>query len=83
MRGSKHAEGEEQHDDVDDENANIREDQCCDGEARIQGAGRPRESQHAGADTRHAETEHCPGHEEPVALASIAQKGGDIGDGAS
>ena len=60
MRGSKHAEGEEQHDDVDDEDAEVREDQCRNGEVRIQGAGRPREPQHGGADTRHAETEHGP-----------------------
>lgn len=57
---SEYAQAELQDDDIDDENANIREDQGCDGEAHIHWSSDGRQSQHVRANTRHAETKHGP-----------------------
>ena len=81
MRCSKHAQGEEEHDDVDDEDADVREDECCNGEFGIRWSGCRREPQYECANTTHAETEQCPRHEKFVARSSIQPIDGHVRDG--
>lgn len=81
MRGSKDAQGKQQHDDVDDKDAGIRDDERCNGETCVRQSCCPGQPQHASGDTSHAEAKHRPRHEEFVALASIDLKDGHVGNG--
>lgn len=79
---SKHAQGEKQDDDIDDENANVRENLCRNGDVRIFRSSCPHEPEHACADARHAETKHGPRHDKSVTLSSIELIDGHVRDSA-
>ena len=83
VRCSEHTHDDEQQDDIDDEDSNIGEDACCNGEASVRWSGRPCDPQHHCANPSHAETEHGPRHVESVGFSPIHLEHALVADGAN
>ena len=78
---SKDAQSEEQYNDIDDQDADISEDEGCNSDVRIIWSCCPGDPQDVSAHARHAETEHGPGHVEFVTFPFIELKDALVGNG--
>lgn len=80
---SKEAHREEHQKDVDDEDSDIREDTCCNGERGVRWFGCPPDPECQCPNTSHAESEQGPRHDKSMAHLSIPLKDDLVGDGAN